>query len=505
MSLAGVALGGGAACTLLLDHNATQCQTNDDCFRFGGHPFCQGSVCVDSGLQPADCFYGSPSQPADFLNQCSTAQCLPFDRCGHLPACGDADPPLVNPPGPDSGSGGDAGAAGDAATSDASVPNLPSCYDPTAGRGEVVYITGSSNFPPLLKQLAPVIINGQDTTSTGGGPTPVFLTTSSCQGVGSMYTTNHTISDPAPPSTNYAQYFDVNGNAVPCLLHGSVTVDIGESDVYSTTCDKNDGPSPDVSANMGPIQAMAFVVPGASQETSINEEAARLVFGAGGAGGEVHPWTEPKRYYVRSSGTGTQQMIGLAIGVPPGKFWGIPEGTASSLATILKAITDPTEAEQSIGILSVDWYDADRTNLTVLAYQASGQECAYLPDSNALTYDKRNVRDGHYPIWGPLHFFTTNPPSQTAGEFLVNLQESQAVLDAYIGASLVPNCAMTVQRDTELGPLQPYAPHHACGCYFDAKVALDKSQPPPGCQTCSTDANCPAARPRCNYGFCEAQ
>jgi hypothetical protein len=33
-------------CTLLLDHNAVQCKTSDDCVHLGNHPLCQNGLCV---------------------------------------------------------------------------------------------------------------------------------------------------------------------------------------------------------------------------------------------------------------------------------------------------------------------------------------------------------------------------------------------------------------------------------------------------------------------------
>src|SRR5215471_1240819 len=63
-----------AACTPLLDRDPAQCRTDEDCAHFGGHPYCKDSVCVSSGLLPADCFFASsthqPKQQEDFLNQC---------------------------------------------------------------------------------------------------------------------------------------------------------------------------------------------------------------------------------------------------------------------------------------------------------------------------------------------------------------------------------------------------------------------------------------------------
>jgi hypothetical protein len=494
-----------AACTALLDHDATQCQSDSDCAHFGDHPYCQGGVCVSSGLGPTSCFYGTPQQPQDFMNQCSTAQCLSFDNCQRLGLCDggeeDADGGLVAPPTPDAGSTSTtASDAGDAS------PVLPSCADPSSGRAQVVYLTGSSNFPPLLAKLAPLII--------ATGFTPVYQVTNSCTGVKAVFGSgaDQMMTDPAPgPDAKYATYFAADGSSTNCTLGPSgAQVDVGESDIFSTTCDGYGPPGGSVGEFLGPVQAMVFVVPGKSQETAITAAAAREVFGMGG--GNATPWTDPTLYFVRNANTGTQQQIGHAIGVPAGEFWGIDRGSAANVDALMKVISDPGIAEQAIGIISADYYDDDRANLVALAFEADGQDCAYLPDSTSYKKDKQNVRDGHYPIWGPIHFFATVsngvPVSAGAQAFasVVSVPNiPQALLDAFISSSLVPSCAMAVQRTSELGPLSTYAPPFQCGCYFEASPSVNGSAPP-GCSPCMTANDCTdPSRPACNLGYCEVQ
>jgi len=495
-----------AACTALLDHDATQCQSDGDCAHFGSHPYCASGVCVSSGLGPTSCFYGPPQQPQDFMNQCSTAQCLSFDNCQRLGLCGtdssEPDAGLVSPPTPDAGAApanttGDGGDAG---------PAMPSCMDASNGRSQVVYLTGSSNFPPLLAKLAPLII--------ATGFTPVYQVSNSCTGVKAIFGSGSdlTMSDPTPgPSAKYATYFALDGSSTPCTLGPSgAQVDIGESDIFSTTCDGFGPAGGNVGEFLGPIQAMVFVVPGKSQETAITAEAAREVFGSGG--GNATPWTDPSLYFVRNSNTGTQQQIGHAIGVPADQFWGIDRGSAANVDALMKVISDPTIAEQAIGIISADYYDDDRANLIALAFEADGQDCAYLPDSTSYKKDKQNVRDGHYPVWGPLHFFAAVndgvPVSAGAQAFasVVSVPNiPQALVDAFIGASLVPSCAMSVQRTSELGPLSTYAPPFQCSCYFQASPAVNGA-PPVGCTSCNTANDCTdPSRPACNLGYCEVQ
>jgi hypothetical protein len=321
-----------------------------------------------------------------------------------------------------------------------------------------------------------------------------------------------TIVDPAPgPSAKYAAYYTSDGNSHSCLLgEGGAAVDVGESDIFSTTCDPTLSAGGSVGEYLGPIQAMAIVVPGKSQEVAITAEAAREVFGMGGA--DAGPWTDPTLYFVRNSNTGTQQEIGHAIDVPADQFWGIDRGTAANVDALMKVITDPTVAEQAIGIISVDYYDDDRDNLRALAFAATGQDCAYLPDSTQYKKDKENVRDGHYPIWGPLHFFAAvsdGVPASAAAQAFVSIVSvpniPQALLDAFIGSSLVPSCAMSVQRTSELGPLSTYSAPFQCGCYFEASPDVNGS-PPPGCNPCNTANDCTdPTRPACNLGYCEVQ
>jgi ABC-type phosphate transport system substrate-binding protein len=493
-----------AACSVLLDHDATQCQTDSDCAQFGGHPYCENGACVSSGLGPANCYYGTPQQPQDFLNQCSNAQCLSFDNCARLDLCGDAsdlDAALVAPPAPE------ASTSTSSTSGSADAGAMPSCVDPSNGRAQVVYMNGSSNFPPLLAKLAPLIL--------ATGFTPVFQVTSSCTGVSSIFSTEpgaRMMNDPAPaPGAKYAAYYQQDGTSVPCLIGPSgAPVDVGESDIFSTTCSESDVVGGATGEYLGPIQAMVFIVPGKSMQTAITAEAARAVFGMGGE--NASPWTDPSLYFVRNANTGTQQMIGHAIGVPANAFWGVDRGTASNVDELIRVISDATLAQEAIGIISADYYDDDRANVKALAFSAPGQECAYLPDSNAFKKDKQNVRDGHYPIWGPIHFFTSlsnGVPVSAGAQAFVSVVSvpnlAQSLVDAFIGASLVPSCAMSVQRQSELGPLSTYAAPFQCGCYFEASPSVNGT-PGPGCTACTTAADCTnPARPACNLGYCEVQ
>lgn len=478
-----------SGCSLLIDRGDTQCKVDADCAAFGSHPYCQNGVCVASGLGPPGCFFGTATNANQFANACSTAECAPFDNCARLGDCSNSDGgmgPLAPPV--------DLGAA-PAPVNTETAPTV-NCVDPS--RPNLIYVTGSTNFPPLLKAVAPLLAAGSPAY------TVVFLPQTSCKGAASVYDpdpTKHVIKD---ISGNWAFYYGADGSQQYCLLGAAgAPVDVGESDVYAATCGY--AASPGIADYDGPIQAVTFVVPSQSTQQSISAEAAHLVFGAGGGGGKVAPWINPALYFVRSSGTGTIQLPSRAIGVPPTAWWGIDRLSADNLRASLEGI-DPTSAEQAIGVLSSDFADRARANLRVLMFQQAGQSCGYLPDSSPTSFDKANVRDGHYPIWGPIHLFTANNnsvPSEGAGALVTQFSVprlEQPLLDAIITSGYIPACAMRVQRSEEMGALASYQPQFGCGCYFENAVDGKSS-----CTVCNGPGDCPAGRPACNYGFCEVQ
>lgn len=305
-----------------------------------------------------------------------------------------------------------------------------------------------------------------------------------------------------------ATYWDAEGKPQMCELPvGGVVANLGLSDVFPDTCDPlpNGLPS-NVGDFFGPIEAYNFVVPLTSTQKSISHDAAYFVFGFGNESG-VEPWTDESLMFVRNSDSGTQQMLGAAIGVPPLKWKGTDAGSSGAIVTAMGTSTNP---EATIGILTAEVAGEQKTKLNVLAYQDVDQTCAYWPDSTPLASDKKNVRDGHYPLWGPLHLLT-----QIDGNGYPLSADTKEVIDVITGVkdfpsfdlirlleevAIIPSCAMTVARTSELGPLQSKVPTRSCGCYFDA-LANGSTD----CTACTGPADCPGATPACNYGYCEVQ
>jgi len=341
----------------------------------------------------------------------------------------------------------------------------------------------------------------------------VFQGSTSCNGVFAAFdvTGQRTTLMKDPTMTNaggWAFYIDDNGKQVNCLLGaGPTTIDIGISNLFSQTCDATLAPAVPpqlVSEYTGPVVPFVLSVPATSGEQAISAEAAHLVFGLGGiappGSGMTNavPWTDWNTYYIRNSGAGSTVLTSLLIDVPRNKFWGVDTLSTENLRDSLLAAT-ANSVTSSIGILSIDFNDSNRGNLKALYLQAKGQNCGYQPDSSPTTIDKVNVRDGHYPLWGYVHFFVPDPNGRARPMVLLfNAQRlEQRLVDDIIKASLTPQCAMKVARTSEMGDFLPRS-GFSCGCYFDFKTKGKT-----GCQTCITSEDCSSGAPNCNYGYCE--
>jgi hypothetical protein len=376
----------------------------------------------------------------------------------------------------------------------------------TGSPGPVVYIAGSSASKPFLAALARVLY-----PATNAMPlTIVYKSIGSCSGVSAIVNGDTMISGTAsywdPMSTN-------TGNEVMCTI-GTGTIaaallpDVAVSDVFAESClSLANGLPSDIKDFFGPVQTMTFVVPKASNEKAISATAAYFVFGFGADSG-VAPWNNNALIFRRNATSGTQAMIGTAIGVSSAKFKGVDANGSSGVIT--KVSSSPSQS--TIGILAdTDVSDTVSLSLNVLAYKHYGQSCAYYPDSAPGSKDKANVRDGHYAIWGPLHFlahvdangFVANVNSRRVINFITGtLAAPQGVdlIQVFAVSNLVPACAMRVKRTIEMGPVSTFQPDSGCGCHYDF-VATGRNS----CSACTKDADCPSASPKCNYGYCELQ
>ena len=420
-----------AACSVLLDTRRDQCESDQDCDGFPGQPVCHAGLCM--ALGPRGCFFGTPSASDQFANQCTTADYVPFDNCKRVGLCSSgAQPPgAITPPVPDAG------------VTEPPPPPPPPTTECIDSSHQVVVVGGSTAIQPFLSVVAPLISGFQI----------VYQPSGSCTGVDQLFNpdpSKRVVKDiPGKP----ALLFSPDGKSnQPCTLstqNGNpappVALDVAASDVFASSCNANYMVSEQgtIGEYFGPIQPMTFVVKSESTEKSISAEMGHVVFGRGSTDPNASPYLDPSLYFVRNSGSGTQQMISRAINVDAKQWWGIDRGGSSQVRDLLEAVSS-TRSGGAVGILSTDFTDPVRQQLRILAFQATGQLAGFYPDSTVNTRDKRNVRDGHYAIWGPEHFFAATPggvPNAAAAALVTRFavpRLDQSLLDAIIKSGLVP-------------------------------------------------------------------
>ena len=397
------------------------------------------------------------------------------------------------------------------ATSVASTSSAASCGDLT----NPVYVTGSSAVEPFIKILGAALYST--------GTTIVYQKPGSCVGVDAIVK--------GAPISGTAQYYPVAGadGGAPAGVDCDVPAgdaaadrlaDLGVSDVFPSSCAGGTADPATVGDFWGPNQVMVFVTPKkVTAQLNISAEAAYFVMGQPETGKTVAPWTDATKLAVRNFKSGTQTMIGAAIGLDANAFKGTDSMSAGGVQNAVNAgqNTDPAP-EKVLGILSTGESDNNRSTMKVLAFQDRGQKCSFWPDSSLTTFDKKWVRTGEYPIWGPLHLLAkvasagaapTNPEvakiiSYFTGTAVVPGGTKTTLLDLEIAAHTVPQCAMKVKRAKEVGPYSANTPADPCGCYFDFKAT---GAAPTSCKTCTDTADCAdgGANLVCSYGYCEAK
>jgi hypothetical protein len=364
----------------------------------------------------------------------------------------------------------------------------------------IVVIRGSSASEPVLNAIGPIaatnginIVYSSADSSCGGGVASIFGAT--------------------PPKTTSGKTKYATDKNGTCDLDADTVADIGVSDVYAQSC-TTISPAitsvPDtIEDYLGPVQAFTLIVhDDPSYPVAISQEAAYNIFGVTARGGNaqfaVAPWTVQADIFARNAGSGTQQTWWRALDLPSvDKFGGVDQGGSGAL---LSAVSEAARASV-IGILAYNDIvtPAGGTPPAVrpLAYQAKGQTAAYYPNSTATATDLANVRDGHYLPWASLHFFAkkTNGALSANVQAVLDLLESQEVVEAEANAHVVPQCAMKVSRTSDQGDLSNYTPEKPCGNFFEATIT---GQAPADAVACTADSGC-AADQQCVFGYCEVK
>jgi hypothetical protein len=289
--------------------------------------------------------------------------------------------------------------------------------------------------------------------------------------------------------------------------------DIGVSDVYASSCNGVPGLG-DTTAlpagvvdTLGPVQAFTLAVhDDPSFPVAISAEAAFNIFGITARGGDasfnVGPWSVVADIYGRPQDSGTWQTWARNLGLLPQK----PVTTPKTGAKDVLGALDTAQVGSAIGIIALN--DIVATNgvapkVRPLAFRAKGQDFAYYPNSTSTASDMINVRDGHYAVWGNIHFFAR----QTGGNFAPNVKtvldllQGKDAVSAVSKIRAVPKCAMQVSRSADAGDFSAYKPDKPCGCFFEQEAS---GTAPASCKACTDDGPC-GSTGQCVFGFCEAK
>lgn len=373
----------------------------------------------------------------------------------------------------------------------------------------VVFVENGDTQEPLLKRLGRRLI--------GGSLAPVrivYKNRRTCDLAADIYAGANIVNDTIPlryiPSFAEDAAWDPSKPSPTCEADdpGGNPIDLGIGATFLSSCANLPAKPANVVELVGPVQSYGFIVPKTSSQIAITAEEGYFAFGFPQGTGQASPWVDQALRFTRGPTASTALTCSAAIGLKATQLRGtVPPGNTSS--EVLSLVKGATNAEAAIGLMGTEVYDANRGEVKLLAFKGFGQRYAYYPDSSATSFDKKNVRDGHYLPWAPTPYITRvgaggkalSANAQRIIDLVVNAQSENGLvgIDQVIEAGLVPECAMQVQRPFDGANLSLYAPPEPCACYFEAKVPGGATK----CATCTDDKACGAGK--CRRGYCEAR
>lgn len=362
----------------------------------------------------------------------------------------------------------------DAGSSDGGTPSCAALPNP-------VYLQVGDTQEPVIKAL------GKKLRDSSVNPmTIVYTTSGSCTNVEAFYGgTPITVNPRYIPSEAESPGWTASSASPSCTIQsGGHAIDLANSALFVSSCNP-DTPPAGIKLFQGPVQAYALVVPHASTQIAMTAEEAYFSFGFGSSG-QVTPWNDESFLFIRTSTKSTLLTWAAILGVPAAKWKGVRRDKSSEVLNDVAASASP---EKTVGLLGAEIYDGARNNVNALAFRAYGQGRAYLPDSTPTSFDKKNLRDGHYVSWSPTVWLAkvdgAGIPTDARVKYIIDCLLGNPditpapdfrPLDVVISKGLVPECAMEVTRSVEGGDLSPYHPSHSCGCYFESLVGGSSPQ-----------------------------
>ncbi|MFO0740786.1 MAG: hypothetical protein U0270_33115 [Labilithrix sp.] len=295
----------------------------------------------------------------------------------------------------------------------------------------------------------------------------------------------------------------------------AVTIQLGIGATYLSSCADAVATNPNLGTFDGPIQAYGFITHPSSTQNAISAEEGLLAYGFPEAGGDAQPWTVQDLRFKRSNTASTTLTMAAAVRLTPTKFAIGARQTPlapESSDELKKQVHNSANPEATLGILGLDLYDIDRSFVKLLPFRSWDQRFAYYPDKTKDSFDKQNVRDGHYVPWAPTPYMAIKNGAGTdiadvdAKRFydLVRGFRKDTDVDGLrtiAQNSLIPECAMTVTRKGDGADLEVYEDPAPCGCYYEANVKGGAT----ACAKCTGEGTSCGTNGKCRLGFCEAR
>jgi ABC-type phosphate transport system substrate-binding protein len=379
--------------------------------------------------------------------------------------------------------------------------------------GQLVVVGGSSAMGTLMTYIGPILAN-----ASGNNQYQIlYVGPGSCAGVKDVAE--------GIKVTGSASYWP-NGSqpgsaASTCTLpEEGVALDLGLSDVFIESCPSSVVSDTDkAKLKQEPLLVLpfGFIAPNpGSQAVSIDAREAYYVYGKGSTA-NVTPWNATETLgdkttvstdhtlgpvFQRDQTSGTQITIFKNIHLKVDAALGQDAGGTGAMISAVAGSNSPLAA---LGFASLDAVDLKRDVVKILAYRHWGQDHFYWPDATSNTFEKINVRDGHYPLWSYEHAIYLKDNPSAVGQKLLKLLDGTTPLPSsdintvIVKSHLIPTCAMSVARTADAGDFTPADLAEPCGCFFEKNVQGGSTD----CDTCKKDTDCGSGK-ACVLGYCES-
>jgi hypothetical protein len=296
---------------------------------------------------------------------------------------------------------------------------------------------------------------------------------------------------------------------VPDVAPGK-PIQLGIGATYLSSCTQTPAQPADVAVLEGPVQAYGFITHKDSSQVAITAEEGYLAFGFTEGLGQAAPWIVQNLRFKRGNTASTTLTMSAAIRLLPSQMKAAADSGTSEL--LISSVSGSNNPEATLGILGMDLFDQHRNDIKLLAFKTFGQKYAYLPDSTNASFDKQNVRDGHYVPWSPTPYISKVTAGSTTFlddsarrvyELVMGTRASDDVngLLPVVTSGLVPKCAMKVTRAGDGADLALYSDPGPCGCFFEKNVPQGATT----CAACTVGNDGPCNGGKCRLGFCEAK